>query len=94
MVQDRVHPGFQIREERLRDEHGPEGWRNLLRAIHAGGARVCFPSSPSRPVRVGVVRSGTWPTATSGRGAERRWGRAPATRMLQGVFTPKNLRVL
>ena len=33
MVQDRVHPGFQIREERLRDEHGPEGWRNLLRAI-------------------------------------------------------------
>lgn len=33
MVQDRVHPGFQIREERLRDEHGPEGWRNLLKAI-------------------------------------------------------------
>lgn len=33
---------------------------------------------------MGVVRSGTSPTATSGRGAERRWGRAPATRMLQG----------
>lgn len=50
----------------------------------AGGAWVCFPSSPGRPVRVGVVRSGTSPTATSERGAERRSGRAPATRMLQG----------
>lgn len=32
MVQDRVYPGFRIREEGLRDECDPEGWRNLLKS--------------------------------------------------------------
>lgn len=41
MVQDRVYPGFRIREEGLRDDCDPEGWRNLLKAtqLERGRAR-------------------------------------------------------
>ena len=41
----------------------------------AGGTQVCLLSSPCHPVCVRVVRSCSSPTAASGKGAARRWGR-------------------
>lgn len=84
----RGHPQQALPSHLRPPRAGRSQFRGPWRPAHLG--RTCrrgqglLSLQPSRPVRVGVVRSGTSPTATSGRGAERRWGRAPATRMLQG----------
>lgn len=59
-------------------------------SVHLGQtwAQVCFPSSPCHPVYVRVVRSCSSPTAASGKGTARRWGRGAGCDHAAGAGAP------